>query len=481
MNLLFPILVLIILIGLFILLFFFSRAAINNLLNALKGEQKNDLPPVPTDTTASVPHPQEIADRVAMGTVEIAKITKAQSRQAIVFRQNFPPGFTKSLSCFGGTPTAGAGFDWPRWQDPQGNWRALTFIMQIDCREIPTSACLGVMPDDGVLYFFMEISRSLLGSAYRVIYHVGPTSGWREVPLPDDLPPAFSLYDCKYAMEEGQLPRVLPRWDFTPTVIEISPERYKEREDDDPYIWPGISAEALRAAQGGPILHHPYSIKDFNPEPNVFRKPFETFPHDWRAVQYVMGMLIEKLEQWKKYPNGAPVDKKLSDEEKQVQLSAIQEKAQQFYDIAAGHPADETVPESQRDAVWAFLGSEARLSRFILAEAVMLSVEDSLARSPEAASLIPPAVAERIRGRHALVTTYEGKEYVNTPERMLAPPTDVQGGQWEWADTHLLLLELSSEIHLGRNFGEGVCQLYIAPDDLKARRFDKVKLEFGAY
>jgi hypothetical protein len=353
--------------------------------------------------------------------------------------------------------------------------------MQIDCREIPTSARLGVMPDDGVLYIFMEISESLLGSSYRVIHHAGSTDGWIEVPLPEDLPPALSRYRCKYAMEEGQLPRVLPRWDFTPTVIEIPAKCYGDREDDTPYLWPGISAATLREAQGEAIIHRPYSIKDFIPEMDVFRKPFETFPHDWRAVQYVMGMLIEKLEYWKSYPNTAPVDQKLPDEEKRKQLSVIQEKARQLYDIAAGHPADEEVPEKHRDAVWAFLASEERLSRFILGEAVTLSVEDSLSRSPEAASLIPPDVAERIRGRHALVATYEGKEYVNTPERMLAPPTDVQGGQWEWAGTHLLLLELFSGVGLGRDFGEGVCQLYIAPDDLKARRFDNVKLEFEAY
>lgn len=64
---------------------------------------------------------------------------------------------------------------------------------------------------------------------------------------------------------------------------------------------------------------------------------------------------------------------------------------------------------------------------------------------------------------------------------MLAPPTDVQGDQWEWAGLHLLLFELSSEVALGRDFGEGVCQIYIAPEDLKARRFDKVKLQFEAY
>jgi hypothetical protein len=410
---------------------------------------------VHTDTIASVTYAQAAADGGALGTVDAAKIIEAQSRQAIVFRQHFPPSFARSLSYFGGAPTADAGFNWPRWQDPRGNSRALTFIMQIDCSEIPTAARLGVMPDDGVLYVFMEISESLLGSSYRVVYHAGSTDGWIEVPLPEDLPPALSRYRCKYAMEEGQLPRVLPRWDFTPTVIGIPAKCYGEQEDGAPYLWPGISAEALREAQGGAVIHNPYSIKDFIPETNVFRKPFETFPHDWRAVQYQMGMLMEKLEYWKKYPTGGPFDRTLSD--------------------------DDAVPESQRDAIWAFLASERRLSLRILAEAVTLSVEDSLARSPEAASLIPPAVAERIRGRHVLVATYEGKEYVNTPERMLAPPTDVQGGQWEWASTHLLLLELSSDAGLGRDFGEGVCQLYIAPDDLKARRFDKAKLAFEAY
>lgn len=467
MNMFIPIVFLLLLIGLLVLLFFFFRAAITNLLNTLKSNKPNEVLPVHNDVT--------------VGTVDVAKIIEAQSRQAIVFRQHCPPSFARSLSYFGGVPTADAAFKWPRWQTPQGNSRTLTFLMQIDCREIPSSARLGVMPDDGILYVFMELADSLLGSAYQVIHRTGSTDGWGEVPLPEDLPPALSRYRCKYAMEEGDLPRVLPRWDFTPTVIDIPASQYEEREEDTPYLWPGISAEALRAAQGGPIHHNPYSIKDFIPAMGVFQKPFATFPHDWRAVQYVMCMLIEKLKEWKRYPDTAPIDKTLSAEAKRLQLSVAQEKAQQFYDIAAGYLAGETVPEGQRTAVWAFLASEARLSRFILAEAVTLSVEDTLARSPEAAFLFPPDVAERIRGRHALVTTYEGKEYVNTPERMLAPPSDVQGGQWEWAGTHLLLFELSSTVGLGRDFGEGVCQLYIAPDDLKARRFDKVKLEFSAY
>jgi hypothetical protein len=299
-----------ILLGALVLLFFFFGATLLYRSYAHKRPKKNDLPPVRIDAIPNASRAQK-TDGVALATVDAAKIIKAQSRQAIVFRQQFPPSFTRSLSYFGGAPTAAASFTWPRWQDPTGNSRALTFLMQIDCSEIPASARLGVMPNDGVLYFFMELAESLLGSAYRVIYHTGPTDDWGEVLLPADLPPAISRYRCKYMLEEAQLPRLLPRWAFTPTVIDIPAEQYGEREEDAPYLWPGISTESLRVAQGGPIRYNLYSIKDFTLETDLFPKPFATFPHDWRAVQYLMRLLIEQLEYWRRYTNTAPLDKTL--------------------------------------------------------------------------------------------------------------------------------------------------------------------------
>ena len=68
---------------------------------------------------------------------------------------------------------------------------------------------------------------------------------------------------------------------------------------------------------------------------------------------------------------------------------------------------------------------------------------------------------------------------MTTSDRMLAPPVDVQGYQWDRATTHLLLLELSS--NAGHEFGEGIYQFWITPDDLRARRFDKVELTADAY
>jgi hypothetical protein len=102
---------------------------------------------------------------------------------------------------------------------------------------------------------------------------------------------------------------------------------------------------------------------------------------------------------------------------------------------------------------------------------------------PEAGSIarIPDDVARRVQIRHVLASRTERGVYATTPDRMLAPPVDVQGNQWDRAKTHLLLLEISSNEGLGYHFGEGVYQFWITPDDLGARRFDKVELTSDAY
>ena len=57
----------------------------------------------------------------------------------------------------------------------------------------------------------------------------------------------------------------------------------------------------------------------------------------------------------------------------------------------------------------------------------------------------------------------------------------VQGNLEELLETHLILLEMSSDEGIGHHFGEGVYQFWITPDDLKNRRFDKVELTTDAY
>jgi uncharacterized protein YwqG len=64
---------------------------------------------------------------------------------------------------------------------------------------------------------------------------------------------------------------------------------------------------------------------------------------------------------------------------------------------------------------------------------------------------------------------------------MLAAPSDVQGDIDDRVREFLLLFEMKSKEGLAHYFGEGVYQFWIRPDDLAARRFDRVELSTTAY
>ena len=96
----------------------------------------------------------------------------ATASQAIVFRQHFPPRHDGStLSFFGGAPIAPRGFRWPR---PNGGAQAkpFSFLMQIDCAAVPAAARLDLLPDRGVLYFFLDLVWGQ-PDAFRVLYQEG--------------------------------------------------------------------------------------------------------------------------------------------------------------------------------------------------------------------------------------------------------------------------------------------------------------------
>jgi hypothetical protein len=64
---------------------------------------------------------------------------------------------------------------------------------------------------------------------------------------------------------------------------------------------------------------------------------------------------------------------------------------------------------------------------------------------------------------------------------MFGPPSYVQGYVEEHLNEMLLLLELSTRQVIGHEFGEGVLQFMIRPDDLRERRFDRTQLIASAY
>jgi hypothetical protein len=217
-------------------------------------------------------------------------------------------------------------------------------------------------------------------------------------------------------------------------------------------------------------------VQDFIEANSVMRRPFANYPHDWRAVQIFSGLLLDSLRR----PSTAAL-RQLSEGERNALVMRISDEARGWLNRAASHVAFTAVPEAMSDEFWSWLADKAWIVRFVIGDAMTMSIEASLVDSQEAAARIPADVVRRVHGRHALAVRSQQGLFVTTPDRMLAPPVDVQGNQWDRAKTHLLLLEMSSNDGLGHHFGEGVYQFWITPDNLRARRFDKVELTTDAY
>jgi hypothetical protein len=191
-------------------------------------------------------------------------------------------------------------------------------------------------------------------------------------------------------------------------------------------------------------------------------------------------LLLYRLRKKHGFPSTAAL-RALSEGERNALEMRIRDEARTWFNRAALQFPFAAVPQAGSDQFWSWLADHAWLVRFVIGEALTMSIEASLIDSQEAAVRIPADVARRVHGRHVLAAQSKDGLFVTTPDRMLAPPVDVQGHQWERAKTHLLLLEISSNDGLGHHFGEGVYQFWITPDDLKARRFDKVELSSDAY
>src|SRR6185369_62361 len=143
----------------------------------------------------------------------------AARRQAILFRQIVPPNHNPAhLSFFGGLPIAPSDFQWP-----SGEKRPFTFIMQVDCSAVPVAGRLGIFPDQGAVYLFLDLEWGE-GNPFRMIYEPGPSAGWSEIASPPDLPHAFdSKLAWRWPQSDNEWPRLLPKWPFDPVLIQGGP------------------------------------------------------------------------------------------------------------------------------------------------------------------------------------------------------------------------------------------------------------------
>ena len=431
-----------------------------------------------TDEHAPVPPPEP----------RVSPLTAA-ARQAIVFRQYFPPQLgAQSRSFFGGAPFVPGTLEWPR--DPDSG-KALHFILQVDLAAVPDEARLGVLPDGGVLAVFLDLQWGA-GDAYRVVWQQGYEGmPWGELDPPRDLTAAYgdeAAYTWPWALTPEHGIQLLPRWPFEPVRIAL-PEMPQDEDDaGSPPSWSGGGevSEALLAAQvqgGEPeTLPEQFSPQDFlSPDGETLVAPWPGFPQDWLAIQTASAALVRAADSAVRFPRRS-LYPDMDDAARAAHVATVKDEAQAWFDHALGNPALGPVAPPVRKAFWDWFAGHKPLAQLVAPGAVEAAIETTLHAAPQEAAKIPPEITARVAYRHVLAQRSEGGHiHAPTPDRMVAPFSDVQGEQQEIAATHLLLLELSSNEGIGHHFGEGVYQFWITPEDLADRRFDAVVLTRAAY
>ena len=410
------------------------------------------------------------------------------ARQAIVFRQHFPPHLgAKSRSFFGGAPFVPGTMAWPR--EPASG-KPLHFILQIDLAAVPAEARLGLLPDTGVLAVFQDLVWGA-GDAFRVVWQDGYVgTPWQELDPPRDLTAAYgdeAAYTWPWALTPEHGIPLLPRWPFEPVRIALPEAQEDEADAESPPSWSGGGevAEALLAAQaqgGEPqVLAEPLSAPDFlSADGESLVAPWPGFPQDWLAIQTASAALVREADRAVRFPRRS-LYPDLDDAARAAHVATVKDEAQAWFDHALRNPALGPVAPPVRKAFWDWFAGHKPLSQLVAPSAVEAAIETTLHASPQEAANFPPEITARLAYRHVLAhRTREGRIHAPTPDRMLAPFSDVQGEEQEIAATHLLLLELASNEAIGHRFGEGVYQFWITPEDLADRRFERVVLTRAA-
>jgi hypothetical protein len=396
--------------------------------------------------------------------------------QAVVLQQHLPSR-RNARSYWGGRPSLPPGVPWPTFTTQDGVERALSFVFQVSCAEVPAEGRLGIFPSRGLLLFFADLDWGVHWE-WRVVYVDGEPAAWPETEVPATLPRAYGSRDYwDWPRSDDDWPRLLPRWSVTPRLLrDTLPPAVDEDEAYERRCWPG-NLDVVRSLESidGAIVRQQFFQNTY--EDGVLVRPFSTFPHDWRAVKILFGHLDKQAGRG--HLSRRVARGELTEADARTVEDAARTAVAEWTELASQHDPREPLPPEARDLAWSDVLEYQDISLFALTEAVNDSLDATL--SDGDASLLPPEAVDLVRSRHALGSRGEHGLHVNDPDRLLAPPTLVQTEADERVDEWLLLLQLGSAPQLGHHFGEGVYQFWIRPEDLAARRFDRVELHAEAY
>ncbi len=441
----------------------------------------------------------------------VSWIEKARQRP-IVFREICPPPSAMGLSFYGGTPVGPAELVWPRADGQKGN-RPLSFLMQWDCRELKREDATGLLPKDGVLYLFADLEWGDPFS-FRFIHMPGPVEGWRELALPEGLPPIYGdqgVYQVPFCsprvpQESQDIPRLLPKWPFTPIAFDYPVGPVPPGEEGEQHGWYWNDNEAT----GEALLRLEYpegvpAAERLDGKASKFERPFAAFPHDYAALRIVAAEVMERLQR----PPDSRLRKELGDSEGAAKFEQWRGEASGYYRMATAQRPAARLEARIADEAWQWMERLEPLLAPGWESVVEKCVNVSLGLGSEAAGALPAEWMALCRKRHRLASHYlhdehpdwskakareewEARKAAGTlkevrsvhapcPNHMWGPASYVQGYAEEHLAERILLLELSTRSPIGHEFGEGVLQFLIRPEELRAGRFEEVRLVASAY
>src|SRR5262249_10843278 len=229
---------------------------------------------------------------------------------------------------------------WPRRRNTPGA-TPLSFIMQWDCAELAGQDAAGLLPRDGVLYLFCDLT---WGDPFdfQFIHTPGPVDGMQAIPIPPDLPPVYGdegahqVPYCSPRIAQGKqdVPRVLPKWPFKPMAFSYPASPGELFWNDSEAV-----GEALL------LVQHPGGVPPARRQPEQrqlgFGRPFPAFPHDHAAVRVVVAKVLDQLRRPPSWLlHGA------SEHERAARFQTWRDEAAQIYASAAEHRPAAIVEQS---------------------------------------------------------------------------------------------------------------------------------------
>lgn len=441
-----------------------------------------------TDIGATIIHNTSVD--VAVLTAAMARemdrpVVPAEMRNSVCFKADFSTADgPQSLTYFGGRPSLPPGQCWPE-VTRRGNSHALTFLGQVDLGEIATAATT-VLPSTGVLYFFLDTNiinlAGLIDASpdsappWRVIYAEAGADHCQPTAAPGNLMPCFGYpyagtpsglsWIEHVAWRERYYAYEAPRIRMQPLALQSFLIRNDERTEHDRQMQRAAWIEAF----GPPIVRKGFAGVANDRRGELFL--LAQFPATNIYLEiFAAGLLKNIVGPWE--------NKKLhaigSDHVPALRRILAEIRPDNLFAPTSADQQDRVLSIMQdlaaRDPSVTFT-----LNR-LLRTAYFWGSSLSLSYSPDTARMAPDELAGITRELfYPLHGDVERPDRIScTLHQMLGYGTEVHGEVRARADSDIMLMQFDSDNGFGWMFGDcGVAQFWIAPEDLAARRFDRV-------